>query len=1087
MNLRRCLQPLLFLLACLVGAGGPLWAAAPNDVARIIFDSDMSSDHDDLADLAVLHGLADLGECEILACMTSSQNGGSPLCMNAINAYYGRPNIPCGRRADSGGLGNYPATIASEFPHPLYATWQECPLVVDLYRQVLAAQPDHSVAIVTTGYLNNLQGLMQSGPDQYSSLNGMDLIRQKVKLLSCAGGCYPSGDEFNLRVEPAAAFYVINHWPTAAFFDGYDVGQDIYSGGDLQQTGAFNPIRRGFELTFFGPYPTWGQLMVYYAVRTAESQGLWNYNTTGHNNCDATGHNWWSTESDSSGAQEQGYMLEIQRFPIQEAIDTLVMNSGAPRSRGTVSPPNKPSNLRATPVGGNRIDLQWTDNSWNETAFILERKVNGVFTPIATLGAETTTYADTGLSSTANVAYRLKAINAIGGSGYATITVYSGGWSEHNLTNPGDHTPIYHYYQYDNLNWIRGPNVCSHLTVNNDSTHGQDLTVTVKVGAQGGYGRFHIYFFYQDQNNWYRVNTGSSGQGAANYTSWFEKSINGTITRIGATGEGVNIGNGSMMQTWQLTVSHTGALQFFTNNNATANPEPTMHQVLNASDTFSFSGGLIALGTDIGQPVWDDFSFDAASGAGGGGGGIIVATGLTLAPATSVVNPNAAVTLNAIISPANATSPIYAWYRNGSASASGGTLISGQTASTYAPTTATAGTGYYYATATAGGATVTSNAVTVTVTAAAVAPVITSQPANVTVDVGQTATVTVAASGTAPLSYQWKRGTTNVGSNSATLGIANAQAADAGSYTCTVGNSAGSATSNAATLTVNAGGGLDPLIPWTALISDGGGGYGGSGNTADKAFDGNTATFYDPANGGSAYTGIDVGAGNAATVTAIRFQARAGWPQRMIGGIFEGSDAPTSGYVTLATVGSASDTAWTTVTVTGASPYRYLRYRTPASGWCNVAEIEFHGTSGSSNPVVPPPTPPPIPATPTVSGDHTTAPLIAGTGLPGSTIHIRDGASEIGTVTVAGDGSWSYAVGALAAGIHVITVTASNANGTSAASPAVTVTVVASTNPGGANATSDPGHATGQGCGAGSMALLIAGMCCLLVGVGIRR
>ena len=83
------------------------------------------------------------------------------------------------------------------------------------------------------------------------------------------------------------------------------------------------------------------------------------------------------------------------------------------------------------------------------------------------------------------------------------------------------------------------------------------------------------------------------------------------------------------------------------------------------------------------------------------------------------------------------------------------------------------------------------------------APAITSQPANITVTAGQMATFTVAASGTGPLSYQWKFASANVGSNSATLTLANAQAANAGSYTCVVTNSSGSVTSNAATLTVN--------------------------------------------------------------------------------------------------------------------------------------------------------------------------------------------------------------------------------------------------------------------------------------------
>jgi len=76
-----------------------------------------------------------------------------------------------------------------------------------------------------------------------------------------------------------------------------------------------------------------------------------------------------------------------------------------------------------------------------------------------------------------------------------------------------------------------------------------------------------------------------------------------------------------------------------------------------------------------------------------------------------------------------------------------------------------------------------------------IAPGITTHPSNSLVPVGDSAVFTVAASGTAPLSYQWKRGATNVGGDNATLTIANAQAGDAGSYTCTVSNSAGAATS----------------------------------------------------------------------------------------------------------------------------------------------------------------------------------------------------------------------------------------------------------------------------------------------------
>jgi hypothetical protein len=84
-----------------------------------------------------------------------------------------------------------------------------------------------------------------------------------------------------------------------------------------------------------------------------------------------------------------------------------------------------------------------------------------------------------------------------------------------------------------------------------------------------------------------------------------------------------------------------------------------------------------------------------------------------------------------------------------------------------------------------------------------VLPAITTQPQSHTTVVGQSTSFSVAASGTAPLSYQWNfNSTTLSGATNATLTLSNPQLTDAGSYTVVVTNGAGSVTSAVAALTV---------------------------------------------------------------------------------------------------------------------------------------------------------------------------------------------------------------------------------------------------------------------------------------------
>ncbi|PYT77503.1 MAG: hypothetical protein DMG40_23165, partial [Acidobacteria bacterium] len=175
------------------------------------------------------------------------------------------------------------------------------------------------------------------------------------------------------------------------------------------------------------------------------------------------------------------------------------------------------------------------------------------------------------------------------------------------------------------------------------------------------------------------------------------------------------------------------------------------------------------------------------------------APSITTQPVNQTVTAGQTATFTVV---ATGTAPLsYQWQKNG-------TAISGATSSSYiTPATTSADSGEQFVVVVSNTAgSVTSSAATLTVNAAAATPSITTQPANQTVTAGQTATFTVVAAGTAPLSYQWqKNGTAISGATSASYITPATTSADSGEqFVVVVSNSAGSMTSSAATLTVNA-------------------------------------------------------------------------------------------------------------------------------------------------------------------------------------------------------------------------------------------------------------------------------------------
>ena len=185
---------------------------------------------------------------------------------------------------------------------------------------------------------------------------------------------------------------------------------------------------------------------------------------------------------------------------------------------------------------------------------------------------------------------------------------------------------------------------------------------------------------------------------------------------------------------------------------------------------------------------------------------------ITTPPASQTVSVGTAVTLSVVAT----GNPTFQWKKNG-------LTIADATGATFAIASAQpSDSGNYTVDVTNSGGTVTSEAATLTVNA--IAPTITTQPTAQSTTLGAAATFTTAASGTAPLTYQWQKDAADIpGATSATYTVAAAQISDAAQYRVVVTNSAGSATSNAVALTLTSPAFAAPTPDGFARTATGGG------------------------------------------------------------------------------------------------------------------------------------------------------------------------------------------------------------------------------------------------------------------------
>jgi hypothetical protein len=216
------------------GAYGAPGEAAP---VKVVFDTDIGNDVDDVLALSMLHALQSRGDCELLAVTITKPDELAGPFVDAIDAFYGRPGVLIG--FTHAGLKNDPSKFLSlaeakdggklRYPHRLKRS-SDAPAATELLRKVLSRQPDHSVTLIQVGYFSNLAALLDTPSDKFSELSGSDLVKAKVKLLSVMAGAFTAIDrnqhylEYNVTQDLSAARKLAANWPSPIVWSGFEIG-----------------------------------------------------------------------------------------------------------------------------------------------------------------------------------------------------------------------------------------------------------------------------------------------------------------------------------------------------------------------------------------------------------------------------------------------------------------------------------------------------------------------------------------------------------------------------------------------------------------------------------------------------------------------------------------------------------------------------------------------------------------------------------------------------------------------------------------------------------------------------------------------
>ncbi|OTB07432.1 hypothetical protein M426DRAFT_318113 [Hypoxylon sp. CI-4A] len=289
------------LLECLT----LLFSIVLADRKGIIIDTDMLNFADDPLALGLANIFSLWGESRLIAVMSSVHSRFAPPAFDAINTFFGHPNIPVAIQKPVNNQTQWPEYLEyGDYLTGLTYNFQEdirdgarTADPVALYRTILATSKDRSIKLAIIGFYDNLYHLLQSGPDLISPLTGAELLLSKVHEVIVQAN--EAGTSYNTDThDPVFAETFLNWWPGRLTFVGDNVGDHTLVGtritSELDVTK--NPIGYAMRanIGYAQKHEAWDAAALYYAVCGLDDVFRWKYPDGGHARLNGSAYATWT-------------------------------------------------------------------------------------------------------------------------------------------------------------------------------------------------------------------------------------------------------------------------------------------------------------------------------------------------------------------------------------------------------------------------------------------------------------------------------------------------------------------------------------------------------------------------------------------------------------------------------------------------------------------------------------------------------------------------------------------------------------------------------------------------------------------------